>query len=137
MIRDPLMARIAEFLDGIGLKVEIADGLLQTFLPGITTKKGILTIDDTGLLYRAICCMKRVIWQCFRRKTGSDPMEIWAMTAVWKCPRSHGPTPRQSISAFRRRLCFTNRDIAADLRRCLRILPPAALLASQYSNGRA
>jgi hypothetical protein len=51
VIRDPLIARIAEFLDGIGLKVEIADDLGQTFLPGIATKKGILRIDETRLLY--------------------------------------------------------------------------------------
>jgi len=51
MIRDPLIARIAEFLGGIGLNVEIAGGLGQTFLPGITTKNGILSIDESRLLY--------------------------------------------------------------------------------------
>lgn len=51
MIRDPLIARIAEFLNGIGLRVEIADSLPQTFLPGITSRNGILMIDETRLLY--------------------------------------------------------------------------------------
>lgn len=51
MTRDPLIARIMEFLDGIGLKVEIAERLPKTFLPGISTKNGILTIDEPRLLY--------------------------------------------------------------------------------------
>ena len=42
---------MAEFLEGIGLPVEIADGLGQTFLPGITARNGILAIDEARLLY--------------------------------------------------------------------------------------
>ncbi len=50
-IRDPLVAKIAGFLTGIGLRVDFrADGE-KTFLPGIGVRNGILTIDEPRLLY--------------------------------------------------------------------------------------
>jgi hypothetical protein len=50
-IRDPLVARIMEFLASIGLEVDLANSPENTFLPGIHVRNGILTVDETKLLY--------------------------------------------------------------------------------------
>ena len=47
----PLTARIAAFLEGIGLEVRAADLPGRTFLPGIQMERGALLIDESRLLY--------------------------------------------------------------------------------------
>jgi hypothetical protein len=48
---DPLVARIAEFLMSIGLRIAAGAAQEDTFLPGIHIQNGILTIDEPKLLY--------------------------------------------------------------------------------------
>lgn len=50
-IRDPLVAKIAEFLASIGIPVAFATLSERTFLPGIAIRSGILTIDEPNLQY--------------------------------------------------------------------------------------
>ncbi len=50
-IRDPLVARLAAFLDGIGLAVRSGEIPEKTFLPGIAILNGVLTFDEAKLLY--------------------------------------------------------------------------------------
>jgi hypothetical protein len=50
-VRDPLVAKIVEFLVSIGLKVGLTSGLEYSFLPGIGLKTGALLIDESKLLY--------------------------------------------------------------------------------------
>lgn len=50
-IQSPLVAKIAGFLESIGLAVRFADIPDPTFLPGITVQNGILTIDEPKLLF--------------------------------------------------------------------------------------
>jgi hypothetical protein len=50
-IRDPLVAKIAGFLVGIGLQVEVAAAPGETFLPGIRIQSGKVMIDEQRLLY--------------------------------------------------------------------------------------
>ena len=50
-IRDPLVAKMAEFLGTIGLPVGLASLPERTFLPGIAICRGILTIDEPNLRY--------------------------------------------------------------------------------------
>ena len=49
--RDPLVARIAEFLLSIGLEVAAVNRLENTFLPGVAIQNGVLVIDEQRLLY--------------------------------------------------------------------------------------
>jgi hypothetical protein len=49
--RDPIVARIVEFLSGIGLQVTLGANSQQTFLPGIDIQNGVLMIDESKLLY--------------------------------------------------------------------------------------
>jgi hypothetical protein len=48
---DPLTARIAEFLDGIGIAVGAAELPGDSFLPGIALESGGLLVDGTRLDY--------------------------------------------------------------------------------------
>ena len=48
---DPLTARIAEFLDGIGIAVDAAELPGDSFLPGIALESGGLLVDGTRLDY--------------------------------------------------------------------------------------
>ena len=47
---DPVTARIAGFLDGIGIRVEPAD-VPESFLPGVTLDRGGLLVDEPRLTY--------------------------------------------------------------------------------------
>ena len=49
--RDPVVARIAEFLLSIGLEVAAVNRLENTFLPGVAIQNGVLVIDEQRLLY--------------------------------------------------------------------------------------
>jgi hypothetical protein len=49
--QDPTTARIAEFLSGIGLAVEIAKIDEECFLPGVQVSQGRLQVDECRLLY--------------------------------------------------------------------------------------
>jgi hypothetical protein len=48
---DPMVARIAEFLVSIGLRVAAVNSLENTFLPGVAIQDGVLAIDEARLLY--------------------------------------------------------------------------------------
>jgi hypothetical protein len=48
---DPLTARIAGFLTGIGIEVEPAELPEDTFLPGLTLERGRLLVDEGRLAY--------------------------------------------------------------------------------------
>ena len=48
---DPLTARIADFLIGIGIRVEPAELPDDTFLPGVTLDRGGLLVDEEKLAY--------------------------------------------------------------------------------------
>jgi hypothetical protein len=50
-IHDPLVAKLTEFLVSIGLPVALAALPERTFLPGIAVHSGVLTIDESNLLY--------------------------------------------------------------------------------------
>jgi hypothetical protein len=51
MPRDPIIAKILEFLSSIGLQVTLGATSQQTFLPGIDIQNGVLMIDESKLLY--------------------------------------------------------------------------------------
>jgi hypothetical protein len=50
-MQNPLVAKIWGFLVNIGLEIKFASIPGSTFLPGIHAQMGILTIDETKLLY--------------------------------------------------------------------------------------
>ena len=50
-MKNPVAARIAAFLAGIGIAIREESLAGPTFLPGITISHGVLVIDETRLLY--------------------------------------------------------------------------------------
>jgi hypothetical protein len=51
MFSDPLVARMASFVNGIGIAVRTADLAGPTFLPGLDIRYGTLLVDEPRLLY--------------------------------------------------------------------------------------
>lgn len=51
LFKDPLVQRLADFLDEIGIKTEAASIEQECFLPGIYINRGRLLVDEEKLLY--------------------------------------------------------------------------------------
>jgi hypothetical protein len=51
MFSDPLIARMASFVSGIGVEVRVEDLPGSTFLPGLDIRFGALVVDEPRLLH--------------------------------------------------------------------------------------